>query len=320
MRTAGVRFFRATVFSWAEPSFAGRFAPSLLFLPPHPTHAFIPKFSSRLTSDIKSLTSSPMHGGCWGCRGRAPSAGERDAQSVAWLPAEPRPRAWSHPPPKLQQNTIGRSDLPHGFPLQLESHHLKLGEVEQQGAACLRPVERRGPSRQHLQLKQLCSLVEPTVVAGEAEGQGRGDVQLPGSSELQAVVGAQGKPFRQSTCGLHKRLADLDDAERWPGCDQPLAGPLKSFAADGIFPLPAGQPSHRFRPGDPTDRDDVRPGTDLLHLIGMRLKDEQLDQGAGVAEQDHPLKPDLRAPCHSRVSPRRPTSREAGTRASGHSS
>ena len=138
------------------------------------------------------------------------------------------PKARSHPPPKLRQTTIAPGDLPHGIPLQLEPHHHRLGEVERQGAACLRPVEGRGPSWQHLQLEQLCSLVEPTVVAGEAEGQGRGDVQLPGSSELHAVGGAQGKPIRQSTCGLHKRLADFDDAERWPGCDQPSPPPRRS--------------------------------------------------------------------------------------------
>jgi hypothetical protein len=31
----------------------------------------------------------------------------------------------------------------------------------------------------------------------------------------------------------------------------------------------------------------------LLHLIGVGLTDQQLDQGTGVAEEDHQINPDL---------------------------
>jgi hypothetical protein len=66
-----------------------------------------------------------------------------------------------------------------------------------------------------------------------------------------------------------------------------LPGQLEIVAADGIFPLAAGQAGHCFSPADPTDGDGFGADTDLSRLFRLGLNDEQLDQGAGIAEQDH---------------------------------
>ena len=158
------------------------------------------------------------------------------------------------------------------------------------------PMGRR--SGQHRQLEQLGRLIEPAVETGEGHGLVRYRLQCMGGGQLHAVVGPQGKGIGKTPCCLDKLLADLNDRERLPGLDQVLAGLLEIVATGRVFPLAAGQPCHRFSPGDPAHRDRFSAGPSRLHLIGAGLPNQQLDQGAGVAEQDHQLNPGPRSPCH----------------------
>jgi hypothetical protein len=59
--------------------------------------------------------------------------------------------------------------------------------------------------------------------------------------------------------------------------EQVLPGLLEIVAAGRVFPLAAGEPGHRFCPGNPAHSDRFSPATNRLHLIGLGLKNEQLD-------------------------------------------
>ena len=118
-----------------------------------------------------------------------------------------------------------------------------------------------------------------------------------GGSQLNAVVAAESKGISKTACRFHERLADLHDGEGRSAGDQVLPGQLEIVAADLVFPLAAGQAGHCFSPADPRDGDGFGAGTDLLHLFRLGLNDEQLDQGAGIAEQDHRVNRDPRSRC-----------------------
>ena len=147
-------------------------------------------------------------------------------------------------------------------------------------------------------MQQRCCLLESAIEAGEGQWLIRAMVEFMGCCQLHAVVAAQSENIGESPSCFNQPLADLDDDELIPAKDQALTGLLDVIPADRIFSLTTGHTRHGLCPGDPADRDGFCLRAALLHLIGVWLTDQQLDQGTGIAEQDHQLNPDLPSRFH----------------------
>lgn len=132
-------------------------------------------------------------------------------------------------------------------------------------------------------------------MVGSCSGRVHGLLPVP---RCHAVVAAQSENIGKSPSCFNQPRADLDDRELIPGTDQALTGLFDVMPTDRIFPLTTGHACHGLCPGDPADRNGFCVRAALLHLIGAGLTDQQLDQGAGVAEQDHQLNPDLPSQFH----------------------
>ena len=173
------------------------------------------------------------------------------------------------------------------------------------GLSCV-PADRAGPSRwwwrvywlcQYLQLKELGGLIQSAVVAGEENSLFSVDVEFMCRCELHAVVSPKGKDVGKAPSTFHYWLTDFDNGEGLPELDQVLPGLFEILVADRVFSLEAGEGRHRFGPTDPADPNGINSAADLPHLFRLSFVNQQLHQGAGVAEEDHQLNPDPQSRC-----------------------
>jgi hypothetical protein len=106
------------------------------------------------------------------------------------------------------------------------------------------------------------------------------------SSELHAVVTAQSKGVGILTSQLHERLGYLNDDIPRPVSSQAFADHLDRIGVVWELAGATRQGSHHLCPCNPTDRNGEGRACQSLHLAARILKDVQLHQRRGVAEQD----------------------------------
>ena len=141
-------------------------------------------------------------------------------------------------------------------------------------------------------------MLESAVKTGEGQRLFRALAEFLGRCQLHAVEATESENIGESASCFNEPLTDLDNRELIPAMDQLLTGLFDVISTDRIFSLTAGHTRHGLCPGDPADRNGFCLRAALFHLIGFGLTDQQLDQGTGVAEQDHQLNPDLPSRFH----------------------